>query len=87
MHVERISQIKFKTSMLKSCFCEYSGLYILVKDTISIANITAAITDASNDNKEVLFKNCAQFKGCISEINNTQRDNGKDIDVIMPIYN
>ena len=37
--------------------------------------------------KKVLFKNCAPFTNCISEINNTQVDNAKDIDIVMPIYN
>ena len=33
------------------------------------------------------FKNCALFINCISEINNTQVDNAKDIDIVMPMYN
>ena len=32
------------------------------------------------------FKNCAPFTNCISEINNTQVDNAKDIDIVMPMY-
>ena len=39
-----------------------------------------------NRNKKVIFKNCDPFTECISEINNTQVDNAKDIDVVMPIY-
>ena len=31
------SQIKFKTSMLRSNLCDYSDAYILVKGTISVA--------------------------------------------------
>ena len=31
------SQIKFKTSMLKSNLCDYGDAYILVKGTISMA--------------------------------------------------
>ena len=31
------SQIKFKTSMLRSSSCDYSDAYMLVKGTISIA--------------------------------------------------
>ena len=34
-----------------------------------------------------MFKNCAPFTNCISEINNTQIDNAKDIDIVMPMYN
>ena len=37
--------------------------------------------------KKIIFKNYAPFTNCISEINNTQIDNAKDIDVIMPLYN
>ena len=81
------SQIKFKTTMLKSSLCDYSDAYILVKGTIS-ANNTVAQGAAVNDaNKKVIFKNCAPFTNCISEINNTQIDNAKDIDIVMPMYN
>ena len=37
--------------------------------------------------KKVIFKNCALFTDCISKINNTQADNAKDIDIVMPMYN
>ena len=81
------SQIKFKTTMLKSSLCDYSDAYILVKGTISINNTAAQGAVANNINKKVIFKNCATFTNCISEINNTQIDNSKDIDIVMPIYN
>ena len=35
----------------------------------------------------IIFKNCAPFTNCISEINNIQIDNAKDIDIVMPMYN
>ena len=51
-------------------------------------NNTAALGAAlNNTNKKVIFKNCAPFTNCISEINNTQIDNAKDIDIVMPMYN
>ena len=81
------SQIKFKTTMLKSSLCDYSDAYILVKGTISANNTAAAGTAANNTNRKVIFKNCAPFTHCISEINNTQIDNAKDIDIVMPMYN
>ena len=81
------SQIKFKTTMLKSSLCDYSGAYILVKGTISVNNTAAQGAAANNINKKVIFKNCAPFTNCISEINNTQIDNAKDIDIVMPLYN
>ena len=57
---------------------------------------TVKITGTGNDdavrrlderNKGVIFKNCAPFTECISDINNTQIDNAKYIDVVMPMYN
>ena len=81
------SQIKFKTTMLKSSLCDYKNAYILVKGTITVNNTAAAGAAANNTNKKVIFKNCAPFTNCISEINNTQIDNAKDIDIVMPMYN
>ena len=55
------SQIKFKTSMLKSSFCDSSDAYILVKGTITItgegADDDAKRTDEKS--KGVIFTNCA----------------------------
>ena len=81
------SQIKFKTTMLKSRLCDYSDAYILVKGTINVNNTVGAGVGTNNTNKKVIFKTCAPFTNCISEINNTQIDNAKDIDIVMPMYN
>ena len=81
------SQIKFKTTMLKSSLCDYSDAYILVKGTITVNNTAAQGAAANNTNKKVIFKNCAPFTNCISEINNTQIDNAKDMNIVMPMYN
>ena len=81
------SQIKFKTTMLKFSLCDYSDAYILVKGTITVNNTAAADADANNTNKKVIVKNCIIFTGCISEVNNTQIDNAKDLDIVMPMYN
>ena len=81
------SQIKFKTTMLKSSLCDYSDAYVLVKGTITVNNTAAQGAGANNINKKVTFKNCAPFTKYISEINNTQIDNAKDIDIVMPMYN
>ena len=72
--------------MLKSSLCVYSDAYSFVKGTITVNN-TAAAGAANNTNRKVIFKNCAPFTNCISEINNTQIDNAKDIDIVMPMYN
>ena len=42
---------------------------------------------ADEINKGVIFKNCVPFTDCISEISNTQTDNSKDLDAVMPMYN
>ena len=83
------SQIKFKTTTLKSSLCDYSDSYILVKGKITItgAGDDAAARQADERNKGVALKNCAPFTNCISEINNTQIDSCKDLDTVMPLYN
>ena len=80
-------KIDFKASLLRSSLCDYSDAYILVKGNISVNNTAADGAAANNTNKKVIFKNCAPFTDCISKINNTQVDNAKDIDIVMPMYN
>ena len=67
--------------MLKSSLCDYSDAYIAVKGTITVLN-TGIVVAPNNKNKEVEFKNCALFTDCINEIDSTQIDNAKNIDVI-----
>ena len=55
--------------------------------TITGAEDDAAARESEKRNKGVAFKNCALFTNCISEINNTQIDNCKDIDTVMPLHN
>ena len=83
------SQIKFKTSISRSSLCDYSDAYILVSGFIPITGAGAddAVKRLDEKNKGVTFKNCAQFTDCISEINNSQVDNAKYIDVVMLMYN
>ena len=71
--------------MLKSSLCDYSDAYITVKGTITVPN-TGTAAAPNNRNEVVVFKNCTTFTDCISEINNMQIDNAKDIDVIMNMY-
>ena len=83
------SDIRFKTTMLRSNLCDYADSYILVKDTITItgAGDDAAARRADERNKGVTFKNFAPFIKCISRINNTDIDNAHDIDIVMPMDN
>ena len=75
--------------MLRSNLCDYADAYILVKGTITIAvaGNDDATKRADERDKGVTFKNCAPFTKCISRINNTDIDNGQDIDIAMAIYN
>ena len=71
--------------MLKASLFDCSDAHILLKKTISI---TAQVRDnPNNGDREVVYKYCAPFTDCISEIDNTHLDNAKDIDIVMPIYN
>ena len=60
------SQSKFKNSMLKSGLCDYGDAYILLSGTITVAEVAAG---GENNNIRVVFKNCAPFTDCISELN------------------
>ena len=53
------SQIRFKTSMLKSSLCDYSNAYILVKGTRTVRNTGG--NNTNNTDKTVISKNCAPF--------------------------
>ena len=58
------SQIKFTTSMLKSSLCDCSDPYILASRTIKVASQEGDNLN-NNNNKEVVFKNCALLTDCI----------------------
>ena len=45
------SQLKFKNTLLKSSFCDYSDAYTLAKDTIKVAN--TAVAGAAVNNRDV----------------------------------
>ena len=45
------------------------------------------IFDKIKKNVKVVLRKCALFTDCIREINNTQVNNSKDIDVVMLMYN
>ena len=83
------SDIRFKTTMLRSNLCDYADSYILVKGTTAItrAGANADARNADERDKGVTFKNCAPFTKCISKINNADINNAHDIDILMPMYN
>ena len=72
-----------------------SGTFMLnlwqIKKVVSIrVTVVSQATDAWDitayrNNKEVIFKNCAEFINRISEINKTQADNVKTLDIVIPM--
>ena len=69
--------VKFLTKSIESSLCDYSDAYILV---------TGNITSGGNETKAA-FKNCAPFRKCRTEINETFVDESEDINIAMPMYN
>ena len=74
--------MRFKISMLRSNFFDYSDAYIVVKGNITVTNL-----DNDAYDKKLAFKNNAPFTCCISKINNTLIENAEDLNVVMPMYN
>ena len=64
-------------------------MHIFEKGTITAVGqkVDVAIIAAGRNKKEVTFKKCDSFTDCISKKNDTQADNAKDLDAVMPIYN
>ena len=71
--------IKLLSSSLESILCDYSDAYILVTP-----NITATPNNAAT---QVVFKNCAPFEKCRTEINKTFIDEADFINITMAMYN
>ena len=84
-----VSDITFKTTVLRSNLFDYAHAYILVKGKITItgAGHNDAVKRLNERNKGVIFKTCAPLIKCITRINGTEIDNGQDIDVVMAMYN
>ena len=70
--------IKFVTKTLESSLYDYSDAYILV---------TGNIVVGGDANTKATFKNCAPFRECRTQINDTYVDDTKAIIITMPMYN
>ena len=83
------NSIKFETTMLRSNLCDQADAYILSNGTITItgSGYNDAAKRAYERDKAVIFNNCASFTKFISRINNTEIDNAKEVDIVMPMYN
>ena len=73
------NRIKLSTSSLESSLCDCSDAYVLVTGNITVTG--------GNANTKVAFKNCAPFRKCRTEINETFVDNAEHINIAMPMYN
>ena len=62
-------------------------MHIYFKGTITTPNTSANGAAVNNTNEKVISKNCALFTDWIAKIINTQVANGKDIDVVMSMFN
>ena len=70
---------KLLTKLIKSRLCDYSDANILVT-----GNITAIPNNAAT---QVIYKNCAPFEKCSTEIDGTLVDEADFINITMPMYN
>ena len=87
-HVERtklLTKLKLKRQWY---LCDYGDAQVLVKGNITIVGKGAdtAATEGDKGDKKIIFKTCTPLADCINEINNTQLDNAKDVDFVMPMY-
>ena len=80
-------EIKFLTRSIESSLCDYSDAYILVTGNIAVKKKNDADTDNIDITRatQVVFKNCAPFKKCRTEINETFE--AEHINFAMPMYN
>ena len=67
------------TKSIASILCDYSDAFILVTGNITATPNTAAT--------QVIFKNCAPFKDCRTEINDTFVDYADFVNISMHMYN
>ena len=87
-------EIKFLTRSIESSLCNYSDAYILVTGNIAVTRTIAAAGGNPVQRKQpltaatqVLFKNCAPFEKCSTEIDGTLVDEADFINITMPMYN
>ena len=71
--------IEYSKVNVKSNLCDYSDVYILVAGNINVTGGDA--------NTKVAFKNCAPFRKCRTEINETFVDDAQHINIAIPMYN
>ena len=85
--------IKFLTKSIESSLCDYSDAYILVTGNITVTRSNPAAGGNSQRKQpldaatQVVFKNCAPFEKCSTEIDGTLVDEANFVNITMPMYN
>ena len=72
-------RIKFLTESTESSLYDYSDAYILVTGNINVTG--------GDNNAKVVFRKCAPFEKCFTEIDGTLVDEANFINITMPMYN
>ena len=81
--------IRFLTKSIESSLCDYSDSYILVTGDIAVKKRNNNDTNDIDITQatQVVFKNCAPFKDCRTEINDTFADYSNFINITISMYN
>ena len=80
-----MTEAKLTTPIIKLNVKRSRDAYIIVEGTITAPN-TGTVANLNN-RKGIIIKDSAPFTNWITEINNTQIDNAKDINVVIPMLN
>ena len=54
---------------------------------MTVSNTADAEAAANHVGRRSIFRNCTPFSECKAETNNTEIDDGEDIDIVKPMYN
>ena len=71
--------ISFSTSSIESTLWDYSDAYVLVTGNINVVG--------ADDNTKTALKNCAPFRKCTTELNETHIDEAEHLNIAMAMYN
>ena len=88
--------IKFLTKSIGSSLCDCSDAYILVTGNITVTRTIVVPAGSPTGTQlqrkqrlttatQVVFKNCAPFEKCSTEIDGTLVDEANFIDITMPV--
>ena len=65
-------------NLIRSNLCNYSYAYRHVKGYVAVPKTAASSSPVNN---------CIALTSCISQIIDTQEDDSKDIEILLPMYN